>query len=382
MRAGHRRFLLLNEFSPAGSFTPANRTNSTPPIKTKVHKAPVKRTSTRVNPQWKALSSSLSGLGLTRAYVREVILPSWWEPAVLEEPNGLLETVGIIHRRTRLPLSQILQGTAHWSFPSEGIKFKGAAGKSKAEMACAQALATQVAELLATGINAAPSTIPDAATLHADLKRQGSKPWVTLEDIVTWAWQNGIAVAAIPDFPSGKKPDGMAIKTKDGCPIVILCKKTKQPAWQIFTLAHELGHFAHGHVPEGGTILDKFLDDSEGNPQNEAEEDEANAYAARLTTGHDNLGLSYQGKMHPGLLAKLSLNFARSNRISPGVVALNWAFTTKEWTTANAALKTLEGAEDAFEVINRVAAQHLAWNNLPDDSQEWLERMTGIASPA
>ncbi len=211
--------------------------------------------------------------------------------------------------------------------------------------------------------------------IHALLKERGTKRWVTLEDIVTWCWEQGIPVIHVDKFPSeGRKPDGMAVRTREGHPVIVLCRASKMPAWQIFTLAHELGHIALDHVPVAGAVVDSKLESE----TEEKEEQEANRFACEVLTGQPDLGLHAAGKMYPNLLAQKAQEFGVRNRISPGVVALNWGFSTKEWATANGALTKLEGKEDAIQIIRKAGAAALDWSALSPDSSEWLERMTGL----
>jgi hypothetical protein len=201
---------------------------------------------------------------------------------------------------------------------------------------------------------------------------------VTLEDLLNYCWEIGIPVVHTSKFPIGtRKPDGMAVCSQDGRPVIVLCKDSQRPAWLVFILAHELGHIALGHVPKGGAVVDGNLEAASG----EEEERQANEFASVLLTGKPDLGLSFHGPLQAGMLARKAQEFARRYRISPGVAALNWGFNTGNWPVANGAVKILEGTQNALEIIRRSAASGLDWDSLSEDTTEWLECMTGIHPP-
>ena len=329
---------------------------------------------------WKSLVTSLSVLGLKRGYLADVILPSWWTGAVAGDRNGFLETVALVHRRTGLPLEGLLAGNPQWKAPGHNVKFKKTVGLKNEDVQACHQIAWQAAEAVAAAVPGRwTETLPAVNEIHATLKARGKGRWVELEDVVAWCWEQGIPVIHVARFPSGCcKPDGMAVRTRGGRPVIILCKNSHRPAWQIFTLAHELGHIALGHVPEGGAVVDTKLEtDTE-----EKEESEANRYAVSLLTGQPDFGMSTSGKMYPQGLAEQARDFGQRNRISPGVVALNGGFTTKHWPTANGAVKILEEQENALEIIHRAGTAGLDWDEISPDAAEWLNRMAGLRPPA
>lgn len=273
-----------------------------------------------------------------------------------------------------------MTGKPHWKPGGTNVKFKKAAGVTETEVRACHTIAQQAAEAIASTITTPWSlNLPAAEELHAVLKQQGAKPWVSLEDMVTWCWKHGIPVIHVNNFPREcTKPDGMAVRTSSGRPVVVLCKNSPRPAWQIFILAHELGHIALGHVPEGGVVVDSKLETE----TEESDEVDANRFAVTVLTGRPDFGLLSRGKMYPNLLAQQARQFANSYRVSPGVVALNWGFQTKDWGTANGAVKLLEEREDAFKIIQAAGVEAVDWESLSSDGCEWMERMTGLRQKA
>jgi Zn-dependent peptidase ImmA (M78 family) len=330
-------------------------------------------------PSWKDLCQSLSELGFKRGYLNGTVLPSWWEPGVVRTRNGFLETAMLIHRRTGLPLAPLFAGRAEPASAPSNVRFKKSKGITEDAVRTAHLIARQVAETVAAHTRLPFKVkLPSAAELHSLLKDRGRQSWVALDDLLDYCREIGIPVVHTSEFPSGvRKPDGMAVCTQDGRPVIVLCKASQRPAWMVFILAHELGHIALGHVPEGGAVVDGNLESASG----EEEERQANEFASVLLTGKPDLGLSSHGPINASSLARSAQTFAHRYRISPGVAALNWGFNTGNWPVANGAVKIIEGNLNALEMIQRSTASCLDWDSVSVDTAEWLESMAGIRQP-
>ena len=65
-------------------------------------------------------------------------------------------------------------------------------------------------------------------------------------------------------------------------------------------------------------------------------------------------------------------------RVDPGHIVLNYAHTMggRFWPVANAALGLLEPNRDAMKVVRQKMAGHLDWSSLPEDSSEFLMRVS------
>jgi Zn-dependent peptidase ImmA (M78 family) len=338
-----------------------------------------KRPSEPEVPSWKDLCQSLSELGFKRGYLRDTVLPSWWEPEVVKTRNGFLETAMLVHRRTGLPLAPLFAGRAEPASAKSNVRFKKSKGVTEDAVRTAHLIARQVAETVAASTQLPfKGELPSAAELHSLLKDRGRQPWVALDDLLDYCREIGIPVVHTSQFPAGaRKPDGMAVCSQEGRPVIVLCKASQRPAWMVFILAHELGHIVLGHVPEGGAVVDGNLEAASG----EEEERQANEFASVLLTGKPDLGLSSHGPMKAGTLARAAQDFARRYRVSPGVAALNWGFNTGNWPVANGAVKILEGNQNALEMIQRSTASGLDWDSVSEDAAEWLESMAGIRQP-
>ncbi len=65
-------------------------------------------------------------------------------------------------------------------------------------------------------------------------------------------------------------------------------------------------------------------------------------------------------------------------RIDPGQIVLNYAHTmgANFWPVAMAALALLEPKRDALKMVRKKMARHLEWSRLPEDSSEFLMRLS------
>jgi len=220
---------------------------------------------------------------------------------------------------------------------------------------------------------------------------------VGLESLVDFCWKSGVPVIHVSTFPSDakKKPMGFTLRV-EGRPAIVLCLNNNQPAKQLFILAHELGHVFHDHVPENGSLLDESVHGkSDGEhaameveavdfPADE-EELEADRFAIELLNGRSETTLVFESRWpNARSLAESALALGRQNHIDTGLVVLNTAHGIGGgfWPVANAALKLLDPAPNAIGSIRERLAANLDWEQLPEDSSEFLMRITGRELPA
>ncbi len=74
-------------------------------------------------------------------------------------------------------------------------------------------------------------------------------------------------------------------------------------------------------------------------------------------------------------MAAYAKKIAERDSVDAGVVIWNYAWTKKEWAVAQNALKVVEGASKANEIIDRYLQDRLDWERLSDDNQDYLSLM-------
>jgi hypothetical protein len=235
-------------------------------------------------------------------------------------------------------------------------------------------MASRAAQLVNIAIGTAPQPVfRSAAQIRRAILGQG-EPWVRFSNLIDYSWSLSIPVIQLLSCPSARRPDGFCARIK-GRPVIILCKKSASPAWLLCILAHELAHIALGHIDDDGALIDENV---KHNVQDE-EETAANAFAVELLTGNAENRFHTSGSWPNATpLADAAKPIAKEMRIDPGHIVLNYAHTMGDtfWPVANAALKLLKPKRDALRIVRAKLAEHLDWSSLPEDSCEFLMRVS------
>ncbi|QEH32904.1 hypothetical protein OJF2_13890 [Aquisphaera giovannonii] len=316
----------------------------------------------------------LKSVGLTKRKVRDFILPDWWDDQIAVNPAAFAEGISYISRHLGLDLASLRDPSGALRFRDTGVcKFKKSKGTSEDQLQLTRSLATRVAGLVNAATMEPCCPLPKtAAQMRSEILGQG-QPWVSLSNLLDYCWSLGVPVVHLSSFLTTRQPDGMAVKVR-GRPVVVLCKKVKASAWLLFILAHELGHIALGHIPDNGVLIDENVDTNE----NDDEEAAANAFAIELLAGAKEAKFRAGGRWpNAEMLSQRARELGRELQIDPGHIILNYAHTMgKEFfPVANAAIGKL-GGPDAIGIVRRKLAQHLDWSRLPEDSSEFLMRVS------
>ena len=328
----------------------------------------------------KTLYERLRRVGFTKPYLRKVAaLPEWWDDALWADPAS--RAVGLTHlaRHLGIDIASLQEPSAALRLKDFGVcKYKKRAGTADDELLLARVIATRAAQLAAAATDRPAWAIPPAADLRDAVLE--TDPWVGFGGLLDFCWAAGVPVLHVNNFPADarKKPMGFTLRV-GGRPAIVLCLD-KPPAWQLFILAHELGHLHHGHVPADGALLDETVHDNEP----DAEESQADRYAAELLAGRPG-GVAPAGGRWPNAatLAEQARDIGRRNQVDPGHVVLRLAHGVGGgfWGVAAAALKILEPGADAVAEVNSRLAANLDWGRLPEDSSVFLSRVTGLEPP-
>jgi len=328
-----------------------------------------------INPM-KALYSRLSKVGFTRAYIRKTALPSWWDDEAANSPSGYAHVLLLLSRHLGVELASLQDSSAAIRLRAFGLcKFKKAGNVSEDDLALSRVMATRAAQLAA---EATPKPFESLPANAGEIRQQildGNTRWVGLRDLTRWCWDRGIPVLHFDHFPkNARRPHGFAALVQDR-PVIVLCKRAKYSAWLLFILAHELGHIALGHISSDGTLIDDHIDEA----STDLEEQQANAFALELLTGSATKRIIAVGRWpNASDLAEAAGQLGRSGMIDPGHIVLNYAHSMGPtfYAVGNAALKQLESKNHAVGIVRTEMAERLDWSRLPEDSSEFLMRVT------
>lgn len=323
----------------------------------------------------KSVYDRLRKVGFTKTYIRKVAaLPTWWDDSLWDDPPSRAEGYLHLSRHLGVDIKTLFDPLAPLRLRELGeCKYKMQASTTKDELLLPSVIASRAAQLAVAGMDRPKQPVLSADDVRSTILERAS--WVGFDQLLDYCWSIGIPVLHVDKFPADvkKKPMGLTLLMK-GRPAIVLCSKQRQPAWQLFILAHELGHLHHGHVPENGTLMDEADAD-----ESDAEEKQADAYAIELLTGKATTCYHPSGRWpNANMLAELAQDFGRRNQVDPGHVVLNVAHGESGfWGVANAALKILCPNADAIKTVGERLAANLDWERLPEDDSEFLMRITG-----
>ncbi|MCH8274466.1 MAG: ImmA/IrrE family metallo-endopeptidase [Armatimonadetes bacterium] len=316
----------------------------------------------------------LSKAGISTAFVRETVLPDWWNDEIAGNPAGLAQFLGIISRNLGVEMSSLREPESPIRFKDFGQPlFKTRKGVSRKDLHVAQFLVARCAQVACQGMESAdvlelPSSPRD---IRAEIINTGAD-WVTLEDLLDYCWSHGVAVVHVSRFPpKAKKMDAMVARSGDRYAIA-LTRHKKESAWLLFDLAHELGHVTLRHLQDYSMIVDDVDAKSR-----DSLEDQANRFAVELLTGRPDIQYTAPFRLTGSQLAASAREVGERDSVDPGVVALNYCWAKETWGVGQAALKILEPHADAPGLVNSKLAEHMNWDCVPEDSREFLRRMTG-----
>lgn len=325
---------------------------------------------------------SLESAGFPRAFQRS-LLPEWVTSDVLADEAASSEVAAILAKRLGLRASQLLvadEPTVELLRRRETKYKRSIPNKSKNVMA-ATSVAVSVAETVAAACHREFVPFQDAAqTLRHDVLERFPGHWLGLRNLLLRCWAGGVPVAFIAKLGPGiTKMDGMVVQTSSR-PVIVLSKGSELWAWQLFILAHEIGHIALGHVGADEILVDEelgatsyALDDAD------ADEQAADRFAIELLNGRPEATYDVStSRVNGRELARAAFEYGRGHQVDPGHIALNYAHSADNWRVGLAAAQILQGTNPpASTVINEAMWKNLDVEAIPPDSVEFLSKASG-----
>lgn len=315
------------------------------------------------------LYSQLRMVGIPRVYAKK-ILPEWWDDSIASTESGLQQAQLYFSRAFNLDLSSMKDSTLAPSFQSVEHKFKLNKNVTEADVSVGAHYVTAMAKLALKAASNDFQPIPkDPSLLRAQLLQDNEV--VNLQALLSYCSNIGVPVLHIENIP-GKKMTGLAIRL-NGRFAIVLSKKA-HPAYLLFHLAHEIGHIAMEHLSKDGFIVDAKTD---SNKSDDADENEADAYAIRLLNGAEKK-YSANGKVASGKqLYSAALNLSEETKVDTGHIILNFAKNNNCFPLAAIALRYLREPENGNQIINNHLFHSLDLSLISDDQKQLLVTATG-----
>lgn len=321
------------------------------------------------------LYARLDQVGFSRAYVRDRILPDWWEDDLANDPGNRRLAEMAISRTLKIPLQDLASKVTPLSLGTGEVRFKRWQATEESRLVPAVAIARRACELVLASARNLPAFRLEgyqAALLRESILEQSQ--YVSLVNLLQYAWDFGVPVVHLESLPDGaKRVDGMALLVEDR-PCIALASSRRSPAWIIWHLAHELGHVASGHLRHGETV-DIAIDFASENH----DEQQANLYAKDVVYGAKNRGgFSAPRHVTGEKLAAEARNLGPMHRIAPACIVTSYGFNMNAWGTANKALNILGISDGGPEAIRKTLLERIDLDALPETDRHFLVKVTGI----
>jgi Zn-dependent peptidase ImmA (M78 family) len=323
------------------------------------------------------LYQRLASVGLTKSFLLKQGLPDWWCDEYEASEGAVVTAAAHIAKRLNLDLKSLLDEQARPKFVlTSQPKYKVQIGTDPQQLPVPSAIAAKVADVVASACRVTYQPIEHLTVAEIREEILKVRPCVDLEGILDFCWRRGIPVIHFSRFPDGiRKFQGMAACFHQR-PVIVLSLNASSPSRLLFIAAHELGHILKGHLNlmREGLLVDEAVKLE----SKDDEEIEANEVATELLLGRPDKFYGQLRNYTASQLVEYAVRVGSEDRVSPGVVALNYGWYKKHWGSANGALKLLEPSADAPQQINHYLLEHLDWDKLGNDYQEYLELVLGL----
>jgi hypothetical protein len=321
----------------------------------------------------RSLYARLEQAGLDRKFIRETLLPDWWDDAIAEHPTGYAEARLRIARALGLSLRQLDSEDPLREMLSETrLRCKTRRDTELDSIRWTIALAKRAAELATRATPKPYEPLPETASQIRDAILQ-KHPWVCLDNLLAYCWQHGIPVISLKSKPRrSKRVDGQIVRVGER-PVIVLACGYRYSARLPFIVAHELGHWARGHLSDQSILAEESIA-REGESHEEAE---ANWFAVELLTGKPDKAYWAPRSLTAAQLAEGARKAGARDRVDPGVVALNYAWNQGTWEVGMGALKILEPEPKGMLLLQQRMLESLEWSRLHEEDAQLLLRLTG-----
>ncbi len=265
------------------------------------------------------------------------VTPYWWDNSLDSSPGASQQAMLSMAKYLNLDIKSVLDTQAELKFKDVSSCYRKAGNKAINDLTVATGLVYAASRTVSKMVTNRFTNFSAASVIREQILESG-EPYVNLLSLAEYCWNHGVPVIFLPDLPASKKMDAV-VQEVNGRPVITITKKQKHESALLFLLAHEMGHVFCGHLDSGQAIIDESVGES---GEIDEQESEANDFALSLLTGRSDARFHSNGIRLTGeKLAQAAKLKGEEQKIDPGHIALNWAYTTKNWAVANKALNIL-----------------------------------------
>jgi hypothetical protein len=322
-----------------------------------------------------AVYEQLRQLGFSKHYVRSQ-LPAWWDDELLAESSGTAQFLAIVRRQFGLRVRHNEAGEPLLSPRNINACFKTTKATDEGELNNFVQFARASTKVVLSAMEPTNVGRLHPADVRAEILQDNEQ--LNLHSLLQWCWKKGIPVIQLTNPPPGfKRPMGCVLNM-GGRPAIVLGFRDKSPAKQLFVLAHELGHIAHGHYEAQEALVDSdigYIEETILGQEVAAPDDmetQADDWAKALIRGNCRIP-EWGALTDPLSLATEALQFSREHQVDAGHLILSHGFVHKAWDKARAALAFVEQA-NAIE-ITKAALTNALVDSLDEDIYEYINRL-------
>ena len=302
--------------------------------------------------------------------------PAWWSESAGGSRSAQAELRFALARNLGLSAKSLLGERVEFVW-KDNARFKRLSGETAEQQAALTSFGMSIARSLVIASKDGPSVVGRTALeIRASILR--SRQFVDLTGLLALCWGVGIPSVYLRVFPlAAKSMQAMAISEAHRF-AVLLGKDAMYPASIAFTLAHEIGHIALGHVAPRSAIVD--VGDFSSPSERDDDEDAADQFAMALLTGEPQLTIQTSTE-HFGAreLAREVLEVAPARGIEPGTLVLCLAYRTSRWPTAMAALRHIYARPSpVWREVNQIADRQMNWSLLGSEAREYVRTVMGL----
>lgn len=302
--------------------------------------------------------------------------PTWWSDEFAESPSAHAELRFALARKLGLAPKPLLGERVEFVWKDKA-RFKHLGTETEAEQQVLSSFAMSVGRLLTR-------TVPPGRGLRGITAEQlresilASSRFVDLRNLAGACWGVGIPVVHLRVFPLKVKAMHAMVIGEGNAGAIMLGRDASYPAPLAFTLAHEIGHLALGHVQPGNALVD--VEDPALAKDRDEEEQEADAYALTLLTGSPQPEITTElEKYNAPTLAAAVMRAGPQLRIEPGTLALCVGHAQRNWQIVMSALGFIyEQPVPVWKAINRLARSEIDWGALVDDDQDFVHALLNL----
>jgi hypothetical protein len=321
-----------------------------------------------------SLREELRAAGLSRAAV-DAAWPQWWSDQAEASISAKTELRLVVARNLGLAPKALIGERVQFVW-QDRARFKHLRIEDDHPKSALNSFGVSVGRSLIEATDGAESLVGfSASDLRALLLNMGVPD---LAGLLTICWAFGVPVAHLRVWPLAQKAMHAMVVGQHDRHAILFSREASYPAMVAFTLAHEIGHIALGHVPSGVMLVD--AEDPAGGADGDREETEADRYALEVLLGDPDPDIRIASDTFNHVeLADAVLRASPEYGIDPGTLALAVAYRRNAWPVAMAAMKLIQPEPIVVsELVNNVARSQLDLGRLSSDNAIFIQRTLGI----